>query len=1009
MEYDIEQETDVLFCRIFFHYLGSLQMPHTWKQGPSLSCINTCIKRIESEGREPISVSLEIHNNSLRLVNNVGNTIRVFPFKTLVYTGASTANIECMVVVTRSSISEYSPQVYGGGKMINISHAFRVQPNESIVKYYGPAKAQKLMRNLDVLEYPQDALRVLKTFVRIFELCTKYEPQLKRPKSHFDNATGRVVLIDFRNNMSDVQSCASSEHSPFVVLSNQHSSSDGSITDNASYTTSDHSHRFDNPYENITTSYSDTKLNGKVASKSSTSLDCISKHSTFAPKSGSHSSLHESSIYGYSPSRKSGFKPQRKVFCESEPCLGKNLTHVEKWLESLDNLLSDPDGVELFRKFLKTEFSAENLEFWLAVEKYKSLKTPIEIGLQKSAIFQRFIHENAPSQVNLEERLRREIIANLKLPDISIFNQAQRKTYHILRYDCYPRFKSCTILADYIQENRLASMKGSLPPDDDVSSQKLKLSHSDIQFPRQSNDSEKTHKHNPLSFLRRSFAKRRNSSSKDNTPPLSAQSSSDEFTFIREVPTDEDSVYIHIPGREKLSCKVNSSLTLRAALHPLFQSLHISHDLFEYRQADTLNLIKLDQNSVLFSGKNIILQQHTESFALTVKLPSHPVQEFILRTSNDKTILDTIQPILDLKNISKDLISLQLTDCEVPLQLELGSSVLNKQKVELTRFEFDPLKVKTSVSSNSLNSSPSREAKQELLKTQYPNRKVNKLRNSQRTKKEKPTKTNDMLSLLESAQMNRMNDQRSTLERNSSNPFLSEKPPKMPAISQTDRTGADICPHTGETLFQAPNEKQPPNKSPLNPRKEYVVLDPPKFTPHKPTIKVPQNLESKFQPTYFAPNPRLKSHKYNVAPGMHHQLGDNIHEHKQMYNPAIQQPNSVQTSLPVTSVHTANLPHQTIFYKGVQHLSSQNPGRKYGEQSTRTQYYTPDQVSHSIQPTPSPFDECNLPSRMKFSQNPLPNFQAQNVASGSYKPSFTKPDQRFTHTYTKPLHTPSYL
>ena len=166
MEILTSEVSDVLFCRIFFQYMGSLQMPHTWKQGPSLSCIDTCIKRIESEGRTPILVSLELHSNSLKLVNNSGNTIRVFPFHTLVYAGASTSNDQCMVVVTRSSMSVYSPQLQEGsfGKIMNISHAFKIQPNQSVIKFHGPAKAQRLMRNLGHCGLPTGCPACVKNF-----------------------------------------------------------------------------------------------------------------------------------------------------------------------------------------------------------------------------------------------------------------------------------------------------------------------------------------------------------------------------------------------------------------------------------------------------------------------------------------------------------------------------------------------------------------------------------------------------------------------------------------------------------------------------------------------------------------------------------------------------------------------------------------------------------------------------------------------------------------------------
>uniref|UniRef100_A0A4W2BUD2 Regulator of G-protein signaling 16 n=1 Tax=Bos indicus x Bos taurus TaxID=30522 RepID=A0A4W2BUD2_BOBOX len=55
---------------------------------------------------------------------------------------------------------------------------------------------------------------------------------------------------------------------------------------------------------------------------------------------------------------------------------GKNFSEdVLGWKESFDLLLSSKNGVAPFHAFLKTEFSEENLEFWLACEEFKKLRS----------------------------------------------------------------------------------------------------------------------------------------------------------------------------------------------------------------------------------------------------------------------------------------------------------------------------------------------------------------------------------------------------------------------------------------------------------------------------------------------------------------------------------------------------------------------------------------------------------------------------------------------------------
>ena len=1034
MELQAGEVSDVLFCRIFFQYMGSLQMPHTWKQGPSLSCIDTCIKRIESEGRAPILVSLELHSNSLKLVNNSGNTIRVFPFHTLVYAGASTSNDQCMVVVTRSSMSVYSPQPLEGsfGKIMNISHAFKIQPNQSVIKFHGPAKAQRLMRNLDTADYPQDALRVLKMFIRMFELCSKYEPSVKKPRTQHDNETGSVILIDFRNNTHDLHS-SSSEHSPFVSL--QPSSSDGSITDNISFTVSEHSQKFETVFDNLATQ-SETRLNGRMnqIKTSTTSLDCISKYQTKHGTQSSCSSLHEYSLLQLASPRE---KPQNRVYSGSQPCLSNNTVHVDKWMESLDNLLRDPIGVEVFRDFLVTQICVENLDFWLAVEKYKNLKTPIEIGLHKSAIFQKFIHDRGPSQVNLEERLRREIITNLQIPDTSLFNQAQKQIYHILRYDCYPRFKMSTVLSDYIRGNRYTLLKDSVNSED-ISSHIPKNSYSsDVHSSYQSIDPslgnsevDKPQKHsaNPLSFIRRSFSKRKNSTTKDGA--FSNKYSPEEFTFVRssissnhDIPEHSNQfIYLYLPGKDKIRVKLNSDHTLREVIRPVLSNLHLLVDLYEYKQADTLDIISLDNNSASFAGKNIILQQHTESFVLSMQLSTQPSQEYILRTSASKTILDVVKPVLDLKGLSKYSISLHLADCNVPIQLDLQSTVLNKQKVGVVEMDnFGTLKVKTG-SVTSLDGSPIRDSKQESLsKTQYPKRKV-KTRTSLRGKKDKPVKDKNIFSLIESAQGNRLNDQRSDNIRKQ---FPQDKPPRIPAKynPSNHHDNADICPHTGEVLFPNQFDLYPQKyyanleNKPLVPTKERSNTDPPKFTPHKPANHPPQNLaETRFQPSQaasFAPSLRFNNHNNNnTSTNNKYHISNTVQPNSYTYNgytvykPGIQP----QTSLPVAPIRPLQQSQPSLFYKGATTQNYTQYNSAYFERNN-IPFKSPPATNRTILAVPSPFDECNLPSRMKFTQKLSPiSTVHSHIATPiiQYRPAEMN-EQKLTHSYPKAIHPPSYL
>uniref|UniRef100_A0A8D2BXC3 Regulator of G-protein signaling 16 n=1 Tax=Sus scrofa TaxID=9823 RepID=A0A8D2BXC3_PIG len=79
---------------------------------------------------------------------------------------------------------------------------------------------------------------------------------------------------------------------------------------------------------------------------------------------------------------------------------GRNFSEdVLGWRESFDLLLSSKNGVAAFHTFLKTEFSEENLEFWLACEEFKKLRSATKLASRAHRIFEEFIRSEAPKEV----------------------------------------------------------------------------------------------------------------------------------------------------------------------------------------------------------------------------------------------------------------------------------------------------------------------------------------------------------------------------------------------------------------------------------------------------------------------------------------------------------------------------------------------------------------------------------------------------------------------------------
>ncbi|XP_018532791.1 regulator of G-protein signaling 5b [Lates calcarifer] len=117
-----------------------------------------------------------------------------------------------------------------------------------------------------------------------------------------------------------------------------------------------------------------------------------------------------------------------------------------KWKESFEKLLSSQNGLCLFRAFLVSEFSEENIAFYLACEDYQATK-PSKLAAKAKKIYDEFIGSDAPREVNLDHVTKAITKENMEHPGQSCFDLAQAKIYALMEKDCYPRFlKSSTYL-----------------------------------------------------------------------------------------------------------------------------------------------------------------------------------------------------------------------------------------------------------------------------------------------------------------------------------------------------------------------------------------------------------------------------------------------------------------------------------------------------------------------------------------------------------------------------------
>ncbi|XP_032428723.1 regulator of G-protein signaling 5-like [Xiphophorus hellerii] len=111
-----------------------------------------------------------------------------------------------------------------------------------------------------------------------------------------------------------------------------------------------------------------------------------------------------------------------------------------QWRESLEGVLNNSYGLAAFRSFLQSEFSDENIEFWMACEDFKKTKNPMKMTAKAKKIYEDFIQSEGPREVNIDHFTKDVTLRNLVTLSSSTFDLAQKRIYALMEKDSFGRF-----------------------------------------------------------------------------------------------------------------------------------------------------------------------------------------------------------------------------------------------------------------------------------------------------------------------------------------------------------------------------------------------------------------------------------------------------------------------------------------------------------------------------------------------------------------------------------------
>ncbi|KPP73214.1 regulator of G-protein signaling 20-like [Scleropages formosus] len=183
--------------------------------------------------------------------------------------------------------------------------------------------------------------------------------------------------------------------------------------------------------------------------------------------------------------------------CEERP--KPTVEEVRAWGQSFDKLMHCPAGREAFRAFLRTEFSEENMLFWLACEDLKKETKKSVIEEKARAIYEDYISILSPKEVSvlgltvpvplllkmsplprnpkcngllemgtldllsppavireelvsLDSRVREAINRSMLEPSSCTFDDAQLQIYTLMQRDSYPRFMNSAAYTNLLRD-----------------------------------------------------------------------------------------------------------------------------------------------------------------------------------------------------------------------------------------------------------------------------------------------------------------------------------------------------------------------------------------------------------------------------------------------------------------------------------------------------------------------------------------------------------------------------
>ncbi|TEA41484.1 hypothetical protein DBR06_SOUSAS27010032, partial [Sousa chinensis] len=382
---------------------------------------------------------------------------------------------------------------------------------------------------------------------------------------------------------------------------------------------------------------------------------------------------------------------------------------VASWGLSFERLLQDPLGLAYFTEFLKKEFSAENVTFWKACERFQQIPASDTQQLAQEArnIYQEFLSSQALSPVNIDRQawLGEEVLAE---PRPDMFRAQQLQIFNLMKFDSYARFVKSPLYRECLLaeaegrplrepgSSRLGSPDatrkkpklkpgkslplgveelGQLPPAEGPGGRPLRLSFrrelgggaSNSALRRESQGSLNSSASLDLGFL--AFVSSKSESHRKSLGSSEGESESRPGKYC----------CVYLPDGTASLALARPGLTIRDMLECICEKRGLSlPDIKVYLVGNEQKALVLDQDCTVLADQEVRLENR-----ITFELELAPLERVVrISAKPTKRLQEALQPILAKHGLSPQQVSLRRPGEKQPLDLrKLVSSVAAERLV----------------------------------------------------------------------------------------------------------------------------------------------------------------------------------------------------------------------------------------------------------------------------------------------------------------------------------------